>query len=114
MKAGLAMAFHALAGLDDRDGVTLLVTGDEELGSPSSRGADRGRGPGAEAAWCSRPRRRRGAEDRAQGRLPVRRAAARPGGARRLEPELGVNATVELAHQVLAVAALASTSPARP
>ena len=37
MKAGLVMAFHALAGLDDRDGVTLLVTGDEELGSPSSR-----------------------------------------------------------------------------
>src|SRR3569833_2200742 len=35
MKAGLVMAFHAAAGLD---GVTLLVTGDEELGSPSSRG----------------------------------------------------------------------------
>src|SRR4051794_41881802 len=34
MKAGLVMAFHAAAGLD---GVTLLVTGDEELGSPSSR-----------------------------------------------------------------------------
>ena len=37
MKAGLVMAFHAVAALADRDGVTLLVTGDEELGSPSSR-----------------------------------------------------------------------------
>ena len=37
MKAGLVMAFHALAGLDERDGVTLLVTGDEEIGSPTSR-----------------------------------------------------------------------------
>jgi glutamate carboxypeptidase len=37
MKAGLVMAFHALADLDDRDGVTLLVTGDEEIGSPTSR-----------------------------------------------------------------------------
>src|SRR4051812_23230671 len=37
MKAGLVLAFTALAGLPDRDGVTVLVTGDEELGSPSSR-----------------------------------------------------------------------------
>ena len=36
MKTGVAMAFHAIAGLPDRDGITLLVTGDEELGSPSS------------------------------------------------------------------------------
>ncbi len=41
MKAGLAMGVHALALLADRgadlDGVCLLVTGDEEVGSPSSR-----------------------------------------------------------------------------
>ena len=36
MKAGLVMAFHAARRACD--GVTLLVTGDEELGSPSSRG----------------------------------------------------------------------------
>jgi glutamate carboxypeptidase len=39
MKAGLAMAFHAIAALPDPSGVTLLVTGDEELGSPTPRSA---------------------------------------------------------------------------
>ena len=38
MLAGVAMAFHAAAGLA---GVTILVTGDEELGSPSSRARSR-------------------------------------------------------------------------
>ena len=55
MKAGLVMAFHALAALADRDGVTLLVTGDEEIGSPTSRGAHRGRGARApRRRSCSR------------------------------------------------------------
>src|SRR4051812_5215672 len=55
MKAGLAMAFHAVAALPDRDGVTILVTGDEEIGSPSPPGwgwAEAGRwgaAPGREA-----------------------------------------------------------------
>jgi glutamate carboxypeptidase len=50
MLAGLAMGFHALAGLRDRDGVTFLVTGDEELGSPSSRGLIEDEARGGEAA----------------------------------------------------------------
>jgi glutamate carboxypeptidase len=107
MKAGLAMAFHAIAALPDRDGITLLVTGDEELGSPSSR-------PLIES------------EARAAGAALVLEAAADSGGLKTerkgvslyelsvaglashagLAPELGVNATVELAHQVLRVAAL--------
>ncbi|MFC7649519.1 M20/M25/M40 family metallo-hydrolase [Streptosporangium lutulentum] len=37
MKAGLVQAFHALAALPSPDGVCVLVTGDEEVGSPSSR-----------------------------------------------------------------------------
>ncbi|WP_211288231.1 M20/M25/M40 family metallo-hydrolase [Mumia flava] len=32
MKAGVVMAMHAIAALEEREGVTLLVTGDEELG----------------------------------------------------------------------------------
>ncbi|WP_345409301.1 hypothetical protein [Nonomuraea salmonea] len=36
MKAGLVQTFHALAGLGSLDGVTLLVTGDEEVGSITS------------------------------------------------------------------------------
>ena len=90
MKAGLAMAFHALAGLDDRDGVTLLVTGDEEIGSPTLAGADRGGGPaGVGRAGARGLGRRRRPQDRAQGRLAVRRARARPGRARRARARAG-------------------------
>ena len=37
MKAGIVQAIHAVASLDDRSGVELLVTADEEIGSHSSR-----------------------------------------------------------------------------
>src|SRR4051794_24405529 len=37
MKAGLVQLFHALGSLGSRAGVCVLVTGDEEVGSPSSR-----------------------------------------------------------------------------
>ena len=36
MKAGLVQLFHALSVLDDTDGLTVLVNGDEEVGSPTS------------------------------------------------------------------------------
>ena len=84
MKAGLVLALHALAELGAPGGVTLLVTGDEELGSPSSRALIE-----AEAAGCrggARPGgvgRRRRAQDRAQGRVAVPGAGGRAGGARR-------------------------------
>ena len=107
MKAGLAMAFHALAGLDHRDGVTLLVTGDEELGSPSSRALIEDEARSAEAALVLEASADGGAlktERKGVSLYDVRvlGRAAHAG----LEPEHGVNATVELAHQVLAVAAL--------
>jgi glutamate carboxypeptidase len=104
MKAGLAMAFHAAAGLD---GVTLLVTGDEELGSPSSRELVEAEARAVTAALVL--------EASAGGALKTERKgisvyevhvvgrAAHAG----LEPERGVNATIELAHQVLAVSVLA-------
>lgn len=108
MLAGLAMAFHAIADLPDADGVTLLVTGDEELGSPSSRDLIEVEATGARAALVL--------EGSADGGLlktgrkgvslydiSVVGRAAHAG----LEPERGVNAAVEVAHQVLAVAALA-------
>ncbi|MEU6674575.1 M20/M25/M40 family metallo-hydrolase [Streptomyces sp. NPDC046925] len=110
MKAGLVMAFHALAALGTVDGVTVLVTGDEELGSPSSRELIE-----SEAADCSAAlvleasadggalkTERKGVslyEIRVEGR------AAHAG----LEPHRGVNAGIETAHQILAVAALSDT-----
>ena len=104
MKTGIAMALHAVAGLADPAGVTLLVTGDEEVGSPTSRELIE-----REARACSAVLVLEGAA--AGGRLKwarkgvsrydlvVHGRAAHAG----LEPESGVNATVELARQVLAV-----------
>jgi glutamate carboxypeptidase len=111
MKAGVVMALHATAALiraGDDPAITILLTGDEELGSPSSRSLIE-----AEAAQCvaalvleasagggALKTERKGVslyQVRAIGR------AAHAG----LEPERGVNATTELAHQILAVSALA-------
>ncbi|MFC0625732.1 M20 family metallopeptidase [Kribbella deserti] len=107
MKAGLVMAFHALAALDDLDGVTLLVTGDEELGSPSSRQLIEDEARGCRAAFVLEASADGGAlktERKGVSRYDVRvlGRAAHAG----LEPERGVSATIEVAHQVLAVAAM--------
>ena len=104
MLAGLVMAFHALAGLD---GVTLLVTGDEELGSPSSRGLIEEEARLAEAALVLEASADGGAlkTERKGVSLYDVRAVGRAAHAG-LEPEAGVNATVELAHQAIAVAQL--------
>ncbi|MCP9948706.1 M20/M25/M40 family metallo-hydrolase [Actinomadura madurae] len=105
MKAGLAMAFRAAAGLD---GVTLLVTGDEEIGSPSSRALIEREARATTAALVFEASADGGAlktERKGAARYEIRVAgrAAHAG----LEPERGVNATVQLAHQVLAVSVLA-------
>ena len=104
MLAGVVMAFHALAGTD---GVTLLVTGDEELGSPSSRGLIEEEARAAEAVLVLEASADGGAlktERKGVSLYDVRVVgrAAHAG----LEPEAGINATIELAHQAIAVAAL--------
>jgi glutamate carboxypeptidase len=105
MKAGLVMAFHAAAGLD---GVTLLVTGDEELGSPSSRELVEEEARAATAALVLEASADGGAlkTERKGISLYEVRVVGRAAHAG-LEPERGVNATLELAHQALAVSALA-------
>ena len=104
MKAGLVMAFHALAGVD---GVTLLVTGDEELGSPSSRALIEDEARSVEAALVLEASADGGAlkTERKGVSLYDVRAVGRAAHAG-LEPEAGVNATIELAHQAIAVSAL--------
>jgi glutamate carboxypeptidase len=109
MKAGLAIAFHALGSLEDLDGVTLLVTGDEEIGSPSSRSLIEEEAGACHAALVLEAAGPSGALKTARkgvSRYDVRiiGRAAHSG----LDPDLGVNATVEAAHQVLAIAALAA------
>ncbi len=108
MKAGVVMAFHAIAALRDREGVTLLVTGDEEIGSPTSRSLIEDEACGRAAALVLEASADGGAlKTERKGvslyEVRVRGRAAHAG----LEPERGVNATIELAHQALAIAALA-------
>lgn len=111
MKSGLAMALHAVAGLAERDGVTILVTGDEELGSPRSRALIEETAVGARAALVLEASGDGGAlKVERKGvslyEMAVSGRAAHAG----LEPEKGVNATLELAHLTIAAAALNDSS----
>ncbi|MHC5797071.1 M20/M25/M40 family metallo-hydrolase [Lacisediminihabitans sp. FW035] len=110
MKAGLVVALHAVASLSpsERMGVTILVTGDEEIGSPSSRELIEGEARGAAAALVLEASADGGAlkiERKGVSRYEVRVTgrAAHAG----LEPERGVNASLEIAAQIIAVAKLA-------
>lgn len=107
MLAGLVMALHAIADLADRDGVTLLVTGDEELGSASSRELIEDEARRAEAVLVLEASADGGALKTARKgtslyEVSILGRAAHAG----LEPEKGINTTLELAHQVQAVASL--------
>ncbi|MFF1421850.1 M20 family metallopeptidase [Streptomyces sp. NPDC058280] len=111
MKAGLVQMFHALASLPSPDGVCVLVNGDEEVGSPTSRELIEESARGCAAAFVLE------ASANAEGALKTARKgtsryevvvhgkAAHAG----LEPEKGVNAAVEAAHQVLSIAGLAAS-----
>ena len=107
MKAGLVQLFHAVAGLPDRSGVTVLVTGDEELGAPSSRTLIEDEARACAAVLVLEASADGGALKTArkgvsQYQVRVRGRAAHAG----LEPWNGANASVALAHVVLALAAL--------
>ncbi|MFC7243181.1 M20 family metallopeptidase [Catellatospora aurea] len=107
MLGGLVQAIHGIAALPDRTGVEILVSADEEVGSGSSRALIEQR-----ALACGAVLVLEGAADggglktgrKGCGtfRVTVTGRAAHAG----LEPESGVNALVEAAHQVLAIAAI--------
>jgi glutamate carboxypeptidase len=107
MKTGLAMIFHAVASLDSPDGVTVLVTGDEEIGSPSSRDLIEAEAREHRAALVTEGAADGGAlkterKGTSNYEVTLHGRAAHAG----LEPERGISATVEAAHQVLAVSKL--------
>jgi glutamate carboxypeptidase len=111
MKAGIVLALHAVAELADRSGVTILVTGDEEVGSPSSRALIEAEAAGCDAALVLEASADGGAlKTERKGvslyELRARGKAAHAG----LEPERGVNASLEVAHQLFAVAAIGDPS----
>lgn len=110
MKAGVVQILHALSTLDDLDGIAVLLTTDEETGSATSRALIEETARGARAALVCEGAGDHGALKTARKgvsmyELAIQGRAAHAG----VEPEKGVNATVELAHQVLAISALAQS-----
>ena len=107
MKAGIVQLLHALASVDDRDGVAVLLTADEEVGSPTSRALIEDTARGAAAALILEPSAGAALKTARKGvsnyQVIARGRAAHAG----LEPEKGVNAAVELAHVVVGLASIA-------
>jgi glutamate carboxypeptidase len=109
MKAGLVMALHAVATLPDPRGVALLFTGDEEIGSPTSRDLIESTARGCAAVLVLEASGHAGAlKCERKGvslyQVNITGRSAHAG----LEPENGVNSAVELAHQIHAVGSLAA------
>ncbi|MFD5098034.1 M20 family metallopeptidase [Streptomyces albidochromogenes] len=107
MLGGLVQAVHGLALLDDRSGVEIVVTCDEEVGSGSSRALIEERALACGAVLVCEGAAEGGALKTGRKgcgtfEVTVTGLASHAG----LEPEAGVNALVEASHQVLAVAAL--------
>ncbi|GKQ40626.1 glutamate carboxypeptidase [Streptomyces sp. A012304] len=111
MKAGLVQMFHALASLPSPDGVCVLINGDEEVGSVTSRELieESARGCAAalvlEAAADEEGALKTARKGTSRYEVVVRGKAAHAG----QEPHKGVNAAVEAAHQVLSVAGLGAS-----
>lgn len=105
MKAGLVQAIHALASLENRSGVEMFVSADEEVGSATSRDliVERARAcgsvfvlePSADGGALKTARKGTGTYE-----VIVHGRSAHAG----LEPEKGVNALVEASMQVLRIA----------
>ncbi len=114
MKAGLVQLFHALASLPSPDGVCVLVNGDEEVGSATSRRLIEESVRGCAAAFVLEASADEGGalkiarKGTSRYEVVVHGRAAHAG----LEPHKGVNAAVEAAHQVLAVVGLGDSTGA--
>lgn len=103
MKAGVVQMFHAVAALEDRAGVEILLTADEEIGSLTSRGLVEDAGRRADAALVLEASAagalKTGRKGAGMFRVEVTGLAAHAG----LEPHLGANALVGLSHLVIAL-----------
>ena len=104
MLGGIVQALHGLAALDDRSGVEILFSADEEVGSTASRPLIEERAlacgsvlvlePSADGGLLKTGRKGTGTFE-----VSVHGRASHAG----LEPEKGVNALVEAARQVLTI-----------
>lgn len=113
MKAGVVQLLFALGLVGERrglDGVTVVLTTDEEIGSPTSRGLLAEEARGARAALIPEPSFDGALKTERKGvalyRLEIVGRAAHAG----LNPEQGINAALEVARQVQGLAELADPS----
>lgn len=109
MEVGLVMAFYAVASLPRNLPVTILMTGDEETGSMTSRELIESTAAGCKAVFVLEAAADGGAlkigrKGLSDYHLAVEGLAAHAG----LEPEKGINSSVEISHQMVRIAALAS------
>jgi glutamate carboxypeptidase len=105
MKAGIVQAVHALSLLDDLDGVELLITADEEVGSKASRALIEQRALACGAVLVMEPSADGGALKTARKgtgtfEVIVHGRAAHAG----LEPEKGINSLVAAAQLITRIA----------
>ncbi|MEV6558305.1 M20 family metallopeptidase [Nocardia sp. NPDC051756] len=110
MKAGIVQAITAIELLTDSSHVSVLLTSDEEVGSTTSRKLIEEQARKAGAVLVCEPSADGGAvkssrKGIANYRIEITGRAAHAG----LEPELGINAGVELAHQIIAIATLTTS-----
>lgn len=107
MKGGIVQGLFALNTLADLDGIALLITSDEELGSPTSDALIEETAKPARAALVLEPAAGAALKTARKGvsvyEIEITGKEAHAG----LEPERGVNALTELAHVVIALEAIA-------
>ncbi|TDD17154.1 M20 family peptidase [Kribbella turkmenica] len=111
MKAGIVQLLHAIAALADPSGISVLITGDEEVGSTTSRALIEDEARTCQVVLVLEPSADGGAlkigrKGAATYQVQVRGRAAHAG----LEPEHGANAAIELARQVFTIIDLAAPS----
>jgi glutamate carboxypeptidase len=113
MKAGVVQLLFALAHLGERrelDGVTVVLTTDEEIGAPTSRGLLAQEAQGVQAALIPEPSFDGALKTERKGVALYRLEAAGRAAHAGLDPEQGINAALEIARQVLDLAGLAEPS----
>ena len=106
MKAGVVQLLFALSALDGLEGVCVLLTTDEEIGSPTSGSLIDETAADVSAALVLEPSAHGALKTERKGvsvfRITVTGRAAHAG----LAPASGANAAVELAHQLVMIAGL--------
>ncbi len=109
MLGGIVQALHGLAALDDRSGVEILISADEEVGSTASRPLIEERAAACGAVLVLEPSAdggllKTGRKGTGTFEVIVHGRAAHAG----LEPEKGVNALIEASRQVLTISTFGS------